>query len=505
MVKFDINETIMDNLNKVLQKFFHDDTLLQQKIIVSIRNNCPINKTQTETFYINIILQHQIFIDYLSNKINECFNVFLTISDFTNEINQFKSNFIANYILPMQELCLKTLKSQIIRTSMVRNVLQNYISHIFQRNHISESEHQIDLLLNKVFDETNQDFDFNNFSKESVQKFINNSINKYLTETSNYSNSEDEKVLSRTQLFKQKFVSKHEREPNLFEMSEFSAFVNDIEKLADIYLSSFEIDFSINFENIISAFKTIFQREITVHEYRLFYKACNVADPLHVFSEYKRLYTTKFFICENIYKQYTDESLNFQIFTNTFLPFIDLEENLFIEKTVNIIIDDALYNTKMKSLIATQYSTHYSTELELYNLNYYFQIVYKLKYHLVDERINKTIHDLHDETQADIKTINEIFERILLRSSDVYENEKYLMYFRDPKNISPTTHIENELYSSLEYQDVLKDWIQNSVKIKNRSVVFKILAYIQQSFDKKEIRDLDNMLVKLKLKFEDYF
>ena len=79
------------------------------------------------------------------------------------------------------------------------------------------------------------------------------------------------------------------------------------------------------------------------------------------------------------------------------------------------------------------------------------------------------------------------------------------MYFRDPNNVSPTNNIENELYTSLEYQDVLKELIHKSVRIKNRSVVFKILAYIQQSFDEQEIRNLDELLVKLKQQFNEYF
>lgn len=505
MVEFDVNETIMDNLDKVLQKFFHNETHLKQKIIISIRNNCAINKSQTEIFYINIILQNQIFNDYFSSIVDEFFNVFLTISDFRNEINDFKSSFIANYILPMQELCLNTLKKQVIRTPMVVNVLQNYISNIFQRNHVSKTEQDIVILLNKTYDDSNQDYDFNNFTNESYKLFIQKSINKYLDKTIEHTHIDDVSIPSSENIFKQKFISKHEREPNIFEVSEFSAFVHDFGKLADIYLCSLDIDFSINFEKIIYAFKTIFEREITVHEYRRYYKACNVADPLNVFSEYKRLYTSKFYICENIYKQYTEESLNFQIFTNTFLPYIDLEDNKFIEKTVDIIINDTLYDVKMKSLISKQYFTLFSTELETYNLKYYFQVVHKRKYHLVDERIGKTVSDLNDDTQADINTINEIFERILLRASDTYENEKYLMYFRDPNNVSPTNNIENELYTSLEYQDVLKEWIHKSVRIKNRSVVFKILAYIQQSFDEQEIRNLDELLVKLKQQFNEYF
>ena len=161
----------------------------------------------------------------------------------------------------------------------------------------------------------------------------------------------------------------------------------------------------------------------------------------------------------------------------------------------------------MKSLIEKQYHKLFSTEIESYNLTHYYKVILAKKYHLQDDSIVKLISKLDDETKSHVQTISGIFERILLRASDEYENEKFLSYFRNSKLVTPTQDIENELFSSLEYQDVLKDWIRDSLKIKNRSIIFKILDYIQHFVDKNETRHLNDgkLLNQLKKKFNEYF
>ena len=512
MLIFVVNEIIysMNNLDRVLQDFFSDDTYTKQNIIISIRNNTPINKSQSDTFYVNVIIQHPVFLDFFARKVIDVFNNFLTSDDFQNEIQEFKNNFLSKFVLPMKKLCDKTLKQEIILSPMISKIIKNYISHSFSANQIKFDVQETDIEL--LFESVSKTIINNNSENLGYKQIIQSEIQKYLKNTvtqkdfnDDSSHSNDSTVSSSNAIFVDKFFAKHNRKPNLFEETEFSSFLTNIDKLAEIYLNSFEIDFSINFDDIILSFSSIFEREITIHEYQRYYKKCLHIEPKIVFEEYKDVYTSKFNICENIYKQYTQEHLHFQIFTNTFLQYIDLDENTFMDKTICIIINDKLYETKMKSLIEKQYIQLFSTHIEQFNLSYYYTIIHTKKYHLEDDRIIKTISELNDETKTHISIINEIFEKILLRTSDVYENEKYLMYFRDVKRVTPTNDIEDELYLSLEYQDVIKDWIHDNVKIKNRSVVFKILEYIQQYIDNKDIRNLDTLLKKLKQVFKEYF
>jgi hypothetical protein len=502
-----VNNEIMDNLDRVLQDLFNDDTNSKQQIIISIRNNSAIQKTQTDTFYMNLILQNSIFIDYLSNVISQSFNIFLNASDYPRELEAFKKQFVSTSVIPMKKLCLGKLKLDVLKSSLVSNVIKDHIRHVLNHTgYVHGEKDNMENTLTLMYDRIHQQLLEN--TCEDYKSVIHTVLQKYIDSEVIETKSDTEKSdLLGLRKFRNIFIAKNKREPNLFEETKYSSFVTNYDKLLDIYMNDLETDFCIQFDTIIAEFKRVFKREITVHEYQRYYKRCNYVEPCQVFAEYETLYNMKFTICENIYKQYTLDALTFQIFTNTFLKYIDLDEGSFIEATIDIIINDTIYETKMKSLIEKQYHKLFSTEIESYNLTHYYKVILAKKYHLQDDSIVKLISKLDDETKSHVQTISGIFERILLRASDEYENEKFLSYFRNSKLVTPTQDIENELFSSLEYQDVLKDWIRDSLKIKNRSIIFKILDYIQHFVDKNETRHLNDgkLLNQLKKKFNEYF
>ena len=65
--------------------------------------------------------------------------------------------------------------------------------------------------------------------------------------------------------------------------------------------------------------------------------------------------------------------------------------------------------------------------------------------------------------------------------------------------------IEHELYESMEYQDVLKDWLKESLQMKNHSILYKIMLYITKLDDTELIRNKTALLEKLKTEFQQYF
>ena len=279
-----VNNEIMDNLDRVLQDLFNDDTHSKQQIIISIRNNSAIHKTQTDTYYINIILQNSIFIDYLSNVISQSFNLFLNASDYPRELEAFKKHFVSTSVIPMKKLCLGKLKLDVLESSLVSNVIKDYIRQVINHTgYVQEEDHAEDTLT-LMYDRIHKQLVEN--TSEDYKSVIHTVLQEYINSEAIESKSDTEKSdLLGLRQFRNRFMAKNKREPNLFEETEYSSFVTNYDKLVDIYMNDLETDFCIQFDTIITEFKRVFKREITVHEYQRYYKRCNKFEPHQVFAE----------------------------------------------------------------------------------------------------------------------------------------------------------------------------------------------------------------------------
>ena len=171
----------MNNLDRVLQDFFSDDTYTKQKIIISIRNNTPINKSQSDTFYVNVILQHPIFLEFFSRKVIDIFDKFLISDEFQNEIQEFKNHFLSKFVLPMKKLCDKALKQEIILSPMTSNILKNYISNCFSGNQIkydvqeTDIEHLFENVCETIINNSTEHLDYKQIIQSEIHKTDSNS------------------------------------------------------------------------------------------------------------------------------------------------------------------------------------------------------------------------------------------------------------------------------------------------------------------------------------------
>jgi rubrerythrin len=170
----------------------------------------------------------------------------------------------------------------------------------------------------------------------------------------------------------------------------------------------------------------------------------------------------------------------------------------------------------MNKKIASIYKNSFADDISEIDAAYFFSEILKKKLNLEDEELPQTISQLKDQTEQHINTLNTVFNNVLHRDADVFEKEHYIFYFRDGYTnngkaqiadcrYKSSIRIENELYDSMEYQDVLKEWLKDSLKIKNHSVLYKVMLYITKLEDKELIRNKNNLLEGLKKVFENYF
>jgi hypothetical protein len=102
---------------------------------------------------------------------------------------------------------------------------------------------------------------------------------------------------------------------------------------------------------------------------------------------------------------------------------------------------------------------------------------------------------LKDETDAYNDIINKKVHYILQRDTDQLEMDTYLMYYRycNESDLDPSTRLENELYESLEYHDILKDFIQERYNKVNKSELFKMLNTIIKCTNKMTKRNKETV------------
>jgi hypothetical protein len=134
---------------------------------------------------------------------------------------------------------------------------------------------------------------------------------------------------------------------------------------------------------------------------------------------------------------------------------------------------------------------------------------------LYDEDENKHIKDIHEVvfitemkniTDKQLKEINTIFTTILLRNCDEYEERKYIEYYRnEDTQLQPGVIVADELYESLEYKDVIKEWVSNELQLKNKSIIYEVLKYIYERIPAQSTRELKSILPELQQEFSLYF
>jgi hypothetical protein len=394
------------------------------------------------------------------------------------------------------------LEKQIILTECVQRELTEFVT-ISVNKYLKTDIHDPNVYIKEIMASINSD----------TETLGDRKINKYLEEMTtsviqNYGNvvieSLDTDICS--EVFVKKYHDSTRKKPNLYEINRFLNFVNDYDRLSDIFLTTESEYFDSNFDSIVSHFTKVFDREITVFEYRKFYNICKSHNPKDVFDKYLLTYNERFYIVENLYNEYLLTNLTYLKFCDTFLIHIDLDLDGFLDKIISILINSDVYKSKMENKISEIYTDLYDERISTIDHKYFFQNVCLGRLSLFDENLKRMISDLKNKTDGYLCEISNIFVSILSRKCDEYEEKKYINYYRDDSSdITPMFIIQDELYESLEYQDVIKDWLVGQLNIKNNSVVYMILKHIQTSFSKNKTRDLESILDELKLSFGMYF
>lgn len=250
------------------------------------------------------------------------------------------------------------------------------------------------------------------------------------------------------------------------------------------------------YEEAIDIFERIYGRNMNVREYFLYkglFDDVPTNEIIKTVSMLKGKHEQALGDVNEVFNRYLDKQVDENTFIRDFLPKINQSD--FLDNLKYTIISSDEYESKMCHRLTVLYNKMYDDELSTEDVTYIFGNVRNKGFDLHDEEINNFIVEYKNETDTIVERIFRIFLDTYEREPDVNEISQYVHVYRS--NVDKThdeidVYVQNELYESLEYHDVIKSRIKDkytSLKKTNilPSMVYTILQKVLKFDDKKDI------------------
>lgn len=475
------------NMDDICNSFFNNNKTLSSTVLLSF--NRSSNKSNNISSLINYIINSLEFKEFYDNIFADVYYKIIDDGIIGKEIiNKYVTLIIKNK---------SGVNEQDIQTFIKNDdIFDKYYTKIINTFYTLYCSDKIDDVLKKEYLCFIKQIDFLNEPIGCIIDKIKSHI--YITCTTIIKEPNEKNVPVISEQHKKYFINtyknKFNTEPSIDSLEEFNQFFEDKNNIVDLYFNNKYNNCSIFYKNIIESFIKIFDRDITVFEYVKYYDC--FSNDIKQITTYKETFDNKFNIVVNIYNSFLNTKITYLSFINRFLDIITLEDNSFTKNIIDIVVNYEIYKISMGTKISSIYENSYDTDISVFDLDYFFKKVYLQKLNLIDDSLNKVVNDLKEETSLFENKITEIISNILRRCTDRTEMDHYIKYFRYPENnIKPNIRLENELYESLEYHDILKSIISDRYfKDKmNKSDLFKMLKTILENSDITIKRDVDNI------------
>lgn len=479
------------DVETVCNSFFQDNKASASSVLLSYQRQ-NIKQNTSPSFLINYIINTEEFKKYYDDVFVCVLSSVLIGTNDNSLVNEMKKKFITNQMKSQKgfnRYDIETfLKEESCFNDHYREVIKNLHSFYYSGN---INEDKMNTVLNQF-----KEIDFINTNsqllKRKMEQIVFDSFQKTNKTISSSTKLEDYK-----QYFVDKFGKTFDREPDVNDLVCFNRFFENKETLVDMYLSNKYQKKSTFTTSIIDCFSQTFNRDISVYEYVKYYDFFSDNVEYNI-KEYHKNFLKKYGIMSNIFSTYLDKSTNHTEFIHLYLDYVELDDQEFMDKIIDLTIKYETYEIVMKEKIKTIYKSSFNTNISIIDLEYFFKQVRNEKLSLMDECLPKSVTLLKEETETFENTMRSKFKIILQRDPDRSEMDIYIEYFRevDDNNLRPEITLENELYESLEYHDIVKQIIitifQDKTKlVPNKSIVFKHLSNILHSTDSSTKRNID--------------
>ena len=463
---------LMD-LQSICANFFQDDINAVSNVIMSYQNQQGKSNKPSKGTFINFIINSKTFQVYYQKLfykvIDKMINNDMCGCCDTEKIEILKRDLLKTIIQFAQECNEEVVESYIKGSKLFEATYVDLISKTYE-HYFTNSLCEEDKTALMDWIKTVQ---FKNFSVVEINEMIKKKILDLKNDGCAVVERDGES------LFTSYYKTKYNTKPKLEDISKYQTFVQDESNVVKMYINSRNNDYSVFQIDVLNKFNEIFQRDITVFEYIKYYNMFVDDEDTDnsVIMRYFETYTKKFNMAYSIYIDYLNEQMSYHYFVKTYLQIIEDDDEGFLDKVILNVTTFIKYTSVMKEKISKIYSTSYTNTISELDLLYFYSEVHAERLSLVDDKLIEKITNLKDETETYISNIDDIFQRILLRKAEERELNVYIEYFRKKDNVlKPGIKLEDELYDSLEYHDILKNIINTHLS-KTHEFVSKSLLY----------------------------
>lgn len=282
-------------------------------------------------------------------------------------------------------------------------------------------------------------------------------------------------------LFIETYADKIGEDPSTDVLCDFQDFVCNKERLLEVYMQYRQASYDFNFDQITREFLELFGRDITVYELRSLQKdILNGEEVAHAVREYHSAFQTKYEIFQKYYNDYLTRSPKLSEFVRTFANDV---RTLSIEDFESLVQEHIVQGKEYLQVTTKAVSTFFeesklSSTVHDNDVNYFVSRLKRRALSARDQQTIQLVHEMYDEWRKQKEELESIFSGVLERPCESSELIKFVEYYRwdDNNGLRPKFIIEEELYASLEYQDVVKGKLARLVPDLGRAALYNIMS-----------------------------
>ena len=471
------------NIDSLLEKYVLDDdnNTFKMKIKLLYKSNNTKIKGNEHDYFQNWLCNSELYINYVKNILKNAYHKKLNVELTCKELDMAFSRLTATGLDTIHNLDKFVCESDIFK--------KNTLTYIKSIAYTDYNVKITDIQCNDIIEKIDTLCNFNDLHKN-----IHIGIKQVFQIPESHSTTKDTSVIELSNWVKHKLS--FENKDNIYEVTRIINKMNDRDYVFNMIKSADENTLSFHsISKIEQDFYAVFNRSITIFEYVKYAHSYN--NTIDFFIDLKGQYVDIFNIGKNLYKNFLNIELDETKFIKEFCQYFD-KANI-SEYIVDNIINTSSYDSVMKDKINTLYHDSYKEDMYIHDLTHVFEKIKSNKLALTSQLITKIIYDEKKITDEYILHFDSIFESILQRKMDREEKDEIIQNVRKNNDINVVSFSTTEsLYKSLEYNEILKNEIINTLKsIKtdiSNSKVFKILKSVLEQDDEQIKRNKDGAL-----------
>lgn len=506
----------MSGLHEICQKFFGDSTACSS-VLMSYENritrpsggvsNTKMNQTLQ---FVNFVINSSEFIKHFGEQFERMRAK--TFPDSEHSLEELKQTYLKSRVTKKQAFSVSDLEQYLKESDQFvrhyREIVDNVYKYYFNNT-----------MSDEIFERVLERVRGVSFHADAFD--LNECVHKIVRETVSPTDVGGDGGRSGVSVDDNHFQARYGRRfggvPGMGEIRAFNEFMSDSSKVIDLYFENRYRRYNLFAERVMHHFFKVFERDITAFELVKYYETfatfteeggvdTDIADQLRMereISQYHANFLNKFKKVSNIYNNYLNQSIEYDRFVKLYIDYMDVKDADYDTTIIGIVVHYDQYKLVMIEKVKSIYRNTFDAEISPNDLDYFYERAHRDQLSLVCESLPTVISALKEETDTFNKTIGAIMWKVLKREADLTEEIAFIAYFRyNTSNVNPDIRLENELYESLEYHDVLKstiseEYCQERGLTVNRSDLFKMLTHILTLEDKLIKRDVRKVFALL--------